>query len=119
MKQVTEQEVSSINKPLRDNKGRLLPGESANLQGRPKKTHIEKVIERTTKDTVLKYIQDNSLQAAERVEDLSRNASEKVKLAANKDILDRAGVTLKEESSEPTNTVYIKELSVKINKFLP
>jgi hypothetical protein len=48
-------ENSSENKPMRDELGRLLPGYTANPNGRPEMTEAEKLIAKAKRDFVKEY----------------------------------------------------------------
>lgn len=48
-------EITSESKPLRNEMGQLLPGNTANPEGRPKDTPEQKLIRRATKELVEEY----------------------------------------------------------------
>ena len=48
-------ENTSLNKPLRDELGRLLPGQTANPNGRPEMTEEEKVKAKAQRDIIKEY----------------------------------------------------------------
>ena len=50
-----EQDQTRDNKPERDEKGQLLPGNTANPNGRPKETEEQKVIKKATKEFIKDY----------------------------------------------------------------
>ena len=50
-----ELEKSSENKPLRNEKGQLLPGNTANENGRPPETQEQKIIKKATKELIKEY----------------------------------------------------------------
>lgn len=50
-----KQEDASENKPLRDELGRLLPGYTANPNGRPEKTEAEKLEAKAKRDFIKEY----------------------------------------------------------------
>lgn len=110
-----------------EKKHRISPNSLANLKrypkgvtgnplGKPKKTKLEKITEKATKEVVMKFLEENALGAAKRVKDLSKEAkNEKVKLSANQDILDRTGVIGKGTADRP---IQLNQIIVKINDIL-
>lgn len=50
-----KQEKTRENKPLRDEKGRLLPGNTANLNGRPVITEEQIIIKKAIKEYISEY----------------------------------------------------------------
>ena len=75
----------------------FLPGVSGNPNGlRPvtKEQKIIKEVVRKTKRDVMAYLEKQGFGAAQRIVEISRKAkNENVKLTANKDVLDRLGVS--------------------------
>lgn len=100
--------------------GRPFPkGVSGNPKGRRKKTELDKVVDdikKSTKEAVIAYLESKSLGAAKRIEELSKKATtEKVKLSANQDILDRAGVIGK---GQPGGVPQLNQIILNINSIL-
>ena len=50
-----EQEETRDNKPERDEKGRLLPGNTANLDGRPKETEEDKIQKKAIQEYIAEF----------------------------------------------------------------
>lgn len=50
-----EQVDTSENKPKRDEHGRLLPGNTANPNGRPPDTEQDKIVKKATKELIKEY----------------------------------------------------------------
>ena len=74
-KEVTSQDKelvkTSTNKPARDEKGRLLPGNTANPNGTPKLTEVEKLARRKLKNMVDLYLTEQEKNIAERLPEVT------------------------------------------------
>lgn len=86
--------TQSVAKQQRTVVGKPFPkGVSGNPKGRPKLTEEQKLVKRAAKETIIRFLEQEGLGAADRIVELSKKAqNEKVKLTANTEILDRIGV---------------------------
>lgn len=84
MKQV----LTSDNKPERNEKGQLLPGNTANPEGRPQTTEEEKIVKKATEQLVKEY-KESLAQALPTISPVLIKKAEEGDLGSIKEINDR------------------------------
>ena len=111
----TLQVKTSKNKPARDARGRLLPGNTANPNGRPEKTEQDIVIEKAVKD-YLKEHEEQLAQALPSIRPALIKKGTEGDVSAIKEIHAVLGAH-KKEPEAPT-TINLIQITQRINQVL-
>ena len=114
---VEEQVETSIIKPARDERGRLLPGGTANIKGRPKDTTEKKIVKKAVKQYLEEY--EESLAAAlPEISPVLRKKAKGGDMAAIREIHEVVGAHKKASTTQIVDS-NILILVEKANKILP